>query len=55
VLTAIDGNNSLKLVNFAYRHGITRSDDRVLKDPRWIEEDKVDEYKDEVKNSTKVC
>jgi hypothetical protein len=52
---AFDGNNSLKLVDTAYRHGTTRSDDRMLKDPRWIEDEEVDNYKDEVKNSTKVC
>ena len=51
---AFDGNNSLKLVDNAYRHGQTRSDDRMLKDPRWIEDEEVDKYKDEVKNNTKV-
>jgi hypothetical protein len=54
-LMAFDGNNSLKLVDTAYRHGTVRSNDRMLKDPRWIEDEEVDKYKDEVKNSTKVC
>ena len=54
-LTTIDGNNSLKWIDTLYQAGKTRLDDRVLTDPRWIEDAEVDTYKDEVKSSTKVC
>jgi hypothetical protein len=54
LLTAFDGNNSLKLIDTAYRHGTTHSDDHTLKNPQWIEDEEVDKYKDEVKNSAKV-
>jgi hypothetical protein len=54
VLAAIDGNASLRSIDTAYRAGETRSDDRKLTDLRWVEDDEVDSYKDEVKSSTKV-
>jgi hypothetical protein len=50
-LAAMDGNNSLKLVDSAYQFGKTRADDRVLPSPRWLEPDEVDMYANEVKAS----
>jgi hypothetical protein len=54
VLAAIDGNASLRSIDTAYRAGETRSNDRKLTDPRWVEDDEVDSYKDEVKSTAKV-
>ncbi|KAL0067928.1 hypothetical protein AAF712_005097 [Marasmius tenuissimus] len=51
MLISLDGNNSLKLVDFDQRAGKRRPDDRVLNDPRWIEPQEVDEFKDEVMNA----
>jgi hypothetical protein len=50
-LVSIDGNNSLKLVDSSYQYGNTRSDDRTLPSPRWLEPEQVDEFKDDVKRS----
>jgi hypothetical protein len=50
-LASMDGNNSLKLVDSSYQFGNTRSDDRTLPSPRWLEPEEVDEFKDEVKRS----
>ncbi|KAK7040677.1 hypothetical protein VNI00_009583 [Paramarasmius palmivorus] len=49
ILLAMDGNNSLKQVDPKYRSGQPREDDRELVDHRWLEEDFVDQFKDEVK------
>jgi hypothetical protein len=54
VLAAIDGNASLRSIDTTYRAGETWSDDRKLTDPRWVEDDEVDSYKDEVKSTAKV-
>ncbi|KAJ8088952.1 hypothetical protein PM082_014199 [Marasmius tenuissimus] len=51
MLISLDGNNSLKLVDFDQRAGKRRPDDRVLNDLRWIEPQEVDEFKDEVMNA----
>ena len=51
MLAAIDGNNSLKLVDSTYRSGSTRVDDRISTSSRWIKPDDVDIFKDEVANS----
>ncbi|KAK7017068.1 hypothetical protein VNI00_018708 [Paramarasmius palmivorus] len=49
ILLSMDGNNSLKQVDPQYRAGQTREDDRELPDYRWLEEDTVDQFKDEVR------
>jgi hypothetical protein len=49
-LAAIDGNNSLKLIDSAYQNGNTRADDRTLPSPHWIEPEEVDRFKDDVAN-----
>ncbi|KAK1215325.1 hypothetical protein PQX77_022072, partial [Marasmius sp. AFHP31] len=51
MLIAMDGNNSLKLVDPAIKSGSVRLDTRELKDPRWLEVEQVDEMKDEVANA----
>ncbi|KAL0572550.1 hypothetical protein V5O48_009407 [Marasmius crinis-equi] len=53
MLIAIDGNNSLKLVDSDHRRGQSRIDRRWLSDFRWLTEERVDEFKDEVKGSEK--
>jgi hypothetical protein len=50
LLSVMDGNNSLKLIDSSYRVGNTRPDDRLLPSPRWIEPQEVDEFKDDVRN-----
>jgi hypothetical protein len=50
-LTAMDGNNSLKLVDSSYRTGKTRADDCVLPWSRWIESEEVDLYENEVQST----
>jgi hypothetical protein len=52
-LAAMDGNNSLKLIDSSYQTGKTRADDRVLPWPRWLEPDEVDKYKNEVQTRSK--
>ncbi|KAL0578052.1 hypothetical protein V5O48_003958 [Marasmius crinis-equi] len=53
ILIAIDGNNSLKLVDSDHRRGQARVDGRSLANFRWLTEEQVDEFKDEVKSSEK--
>ncbi|KAK1217091.1 hypothetical protein PQX77_020275 [Marasmius sp. AFHP31] len=48
MLIAMDGNNSLKLVDTDFKPGKPRLDRRTLRDYRWIEDDDVDRFKDEV-------
>jgi hypothetical protein len=48
MLLAMDGNQSLKLVDYMFRSGTQRSDDRAIDDPRWLTQEEVDVYKDEV-------
>jgi hypothetical protein len=50
-LAAMDGNNSLKLVDSAYQFGKTWADNRTLSSPRWLEPDEIDKYSNEVKAS----
>ena len=47
-LAAMDGNNSLKLVDSTYRAGTVRTDTRTTTSPRWIHPEAVDVFKDEV-------
>ncbi|KAL0061126.1 hypothetical protein AAF712_012046 [Marasmius tenuissimus] len=51
ILMAMDGNNSLKLVDTDKRYGRARLDTRRLKHPRWLDAEFVDQYKDEVANA----
>ena len=51
-LAAMDGNNSLKLVDSVFRPGSVRKDSRETTSHRWIPPEEVDMFKDEVK---KVC
>ncbi|KAK1219024.1 hypothetical protein PQX77_018276 [Marasmius sp. AFHP31] len=48
ILMAMDGNNSLKLVDVHRRSGQARIDTRFIKHPRWLDADFVDLYQDEV-------
>ena len=47
-LSAMDGNNSLKLVNSTYHAGTVRTDSRMTELPCWIKPEDVDLFKDEV-------
>ena len=49
LLAAMDGNNSLKLVDSAFRAGSVRTDTRSSSSQRWISPGEVDVFKDEVK------
>lgn len=51
MLAAMDGNNSLKLVDSTFRAGSSRTDDRNSTSSRWINAEDVDRFKDEVMNS----
>ncbi|KAL0058932.1 hypothetical protein AAF712_014375 [Marasmius tenuissimus] len=51
MLLAMDGNNSLKMVDAEKRSGRARLDTRRLKHPRWLDASTVDLFKDEVLNS----
>ena len=55
MLAAMDGNNSLKLVDSTLLTGTRRQDDRMSSSSRWIKPEAVDLFKDEVKNSQNVC
>ncbi|KIL54726.1 hypothetical protein M378DRAFT_92011, partial [Amanita muscaria Koide BX008] len=48
VLVAMDGNNSLKLVDSMFRGGSPRKDERDALSLRWINPDEVDRFKDDV-------
>ncbi|KAJ7239447.1 hypothetical protein C8J57DRAFT_1528105 [Mycena rebaudengoi] len=52
-LSAMDGNNSLKLFDSALHSGDVRPDDRILTSFRWLTPAQVDVFKDEVMNSQK--
>ncbi|KAF9258297.1 hypothetical protein L218DRAFT_1005215 [Marasmius fiardii PR-910] len=54
MLIAMDGNNSLKLVDTEYKTGRPRTDNQTLADYRWIEDEEVDQFKDEVKAGSKL-
>ncbi|KAF8164965.1 hypothetical protein B0H34DRAFT_687229 [Crassisporium funariophilum] len=47
-LAAMDGNNSLKLVDSTFRSGSVRTDNRASTSRRWISPEDVDIFKDEV-------
>ncbi|PPQ89029.1 hypothetical protein CVT25_003943, partial [Psilocybe cyanescens] len=49
LLAAMDGNNSLKLIDSAFRAGSVHTDTRSSTSGRWILPDEVDIFKDEVK------
>lgn len=51
MLAAMDGNNSLKLVDSTFRSGSSRTDDRTSTSSRWLTPEDVDRFKDEVVNS----
>ncbi|KAJ7867216.1 hypothetical protein B0H14DRAFT_2347032 [Mycena olivaceomarginata] len=53
LLSSMDGNNSLKLVDSAFRAGSVRPDDRRLNSFRWLTPDQVNVYKNEVADSQK--
>ncbi|KAG7090311.1 hypothetical protein E1B28_011909 [Marasmius oreades] len=48
MLIAMDGNNSLKMVDTDYKSGKLRIDTRTLLDYHWIEDEQINEFKDEV-------
>lgn len=52
-LAAMDGNNSLKLVDSTFRPGTVRSDNRSSTSFRWLTPEAVNIFKDEV--NRKVC
>ncbi|KAJ7027667.1 hypothetical protein C8F04DRAFT_1266771 [Mycena alexandri] len=52
-LGAMDGNNSLKLVDPAFHSGAPRLDNRTSALDRWLSPQEVDEFKDEVFESQK--
>ncbi|KAK1226137.1 hypothetical protein PQX77_010897 [Marasmius sp. AFHP31] len=53
ILLAMDGNNSLKMVDIDRRPGRARLDTRTLHHPRWLDAPTVDVFKDEVTDSHK--
>ncbi|KAK1215260.1 hypothetical protein PQX77_022136 [Marasmius sp. AFHP31] len=53
ILLAMDGNNSLKMVDIDKRPGRARLDTRRIHHPRWLDATTVDVFKDEVSNSHK--
>ncbi|KAL0057440.1 hypothetical protein AAF712_015921 [Marasmius tenuissimus] len=53
ILMAMDGNNSLKLVDASKQYGRARLDTRRLRHPRWLDAEFVDEFQDEVVNARK--
>jgi hypothetical protein len=46
MLIAMDGNNSLKLIDTAFRTGKPRTDDRTSPSPRWLPPVEVDIFQD---------
>jgi hypothetical protein len=49
-LLAMDGNNSLKLVDSIFRRGEQRIDSRVIQSDKWVTPEEVDIFKDEIAN-----
>jgi hypothetical protein len=47
-LAAMDGNNSLKLVDSTFRSGTPRTDTRTSESTWWINPEDVDRFRDEV-------
>ncbi|KAJ6552543.1 hypothetical protein B0H10DRAFT_2229907 [Mycena sp. CBHHK59/15] len=52
-LGAMDGNNSLKLVDATFQSGTPRTDTRRSTSFRWLTPQQVDRFQDEVENSKK--
>ncbi|OBZ66016.1 hypothetical protein A0H81_14010 [Grifola frondosa] len=50
-LATMDGNQSLKLVDDMFRSGTPRQDDRVGRSDVWLLPERVDRFKDEVKDA----
>ncbi|EPS93139.1 hypothetical protein FOMPIDRAFT_1033828 [Fomitopsis schrenkii] len=48
LLVAMDGNQSLKLVDETFRHGSVRQDGRTARTDIWLSHAEVDRFKDEV-------
>ncbi|KJA19636.1 hypothetical protein HYPSUDRAFT_204380 [Hypholoma sublateritium FD-334 SS-4] len=51
MLIAMDGNNSLKLVDSTFKAGSERQNSRSISSFRWLSAEEVDVFKDEVKKS----
>ncbi|KAL0564221.1 hypothetical protein V5O48_017832 [Marasmius crinis-equi] len=51
MLLAMDANFSLKMVDSDHKHGQARTDTQIFSDPRWLDDDEVDIFKDEVKTA----
>ncbi|KAF8236921.1 hypothetical protein L208DRAFT_1249802 [Tricholoma matsutake] len=51
MLVAMDGNNSLKLVDSTFCSGSSHTDDRTSTSSRWLTPEDVDQFKDKVVNS----
>ncbi|KAL0571876.1 hypothetical protein V5O48_010096 [Marasmius crinis-equi] len=54
ILLSIDGGNSLKMVDSEHKRGEARIDTRNLSDPRWLEPEEVDIFKNEVQNAQRA-
>ena len=48
ILTTMDGNNSLKLVNDSFRHGTHQADTCTGRLQKWLSPEYVNLFKDEV-------
>ena len=48
IMTSVDGNQSLKLVDHAYRSGTPRRDHRQPNSELWISPQEVDEFQDDM-------
>lgn len=53
ILTTMDGNNSLKLVDDSFRRGTQREDSRRGRAPKWLSAPYIDTFKDEVPSRAK--
>ena len=51
MLAAMDGNNSLKLVDSTFHSGTSHTDDHISMSSRWISPEDVDQFKDKVSMS----
>ena len=48
LLGAMDGNNSLKLIDSTFHPGTSRTDSRTSESTRWISSEEVDMFRNEV-------
>ncbi|KAH9483797.1 hypothetical protein JR316_0003274 [Psilocybe cubensis] len=55
MLAAMDGNNSLKIVDTLFCSETVRADDRVSTSWKWLTPEEADVFKDEVNKKTKFC